>query len=401
MNYIIFEDKETCNFAPFSDTHATFEIRCGLFTNLERIQNEIDKDDAVILIVRDYLTHVVRERYPNLIVNPHEVPSGQWLNGLALWDKALIESVNQNKHFVNDERLIAFQTSETISLTEVNSIFWDASLVATKVNIKPFEFLWDAIYQNGKQISTDADSVYWGRLGIMHPSVILVNEDDIHIAENCGIGAGVVLDASNGAIIIEEGVFIDIGAMIKGPVYIGKKSVINLGAKIRENVTIGEMCKIGGEVEDSIFHGFSNKQHDGFIGHSYIGEWVNLGANTNNSDLKNNYSNIKFYINDKLINTKLNFLGSMIGDFVKTGISTMLNTGTYIGIGANVFGAGFQPKKVLDFSWGIDDVTQLEKFMDSVNIVKSRRGKTLTNSEEQLLIFLYHESIVNRQNQKI
>ena len=129
---------------------------------------------------------------------------------------------------------------------------------------------------------------------------------------------------------------------------------------------IGPGCKVGGEISSSIFHANSNKVHDGFLGHSYIGEWVNLGANTNNSNLKNNYGSIRINIRGKEVNTGCQFLGSIISDYVRTGISTMLNTGTIIDIGANVFGGGFQPKYIQPFQWGNEDITELDKFFDTI-----------------------------------
>tara|TARA_B100000929_G_C15219272_1_gene322057 strand:- start:107 stop:568 length:462 start_codon:yes stop_codon:yes gene_type:complete len=152
------------------------------------------------------------------------------------------------------------------------------------------------------------------------------------------------------------------------------------------------MCKIGGEVEDVIFQGYSNKQHDGFLGHSYIGEWVNLGANTNNSDLKNNYSNIRLKIGENIIETDKQFLGTIMGDYSRTGISTMLNTGTIIGLGANIFGEGFQSKYIPSFQWGREDRTDLEKFLLVVDRMKKRRNIKMSNQEKEFLIQLYNNN---------
>ena len=180
--------------------------------------------------------------------------------------------------------------------------------------------------------------------------------------------------------------------MIKGNTYIGKNSKINPGAKLNGEISIGPYCKIGGEVEATIFHGYSNKQHDGYIGHSYIGEWVNLGANTNNSDLKNNYGKIKFDFGFKKIDTNEMLIGSMIGDFSKIGISTMLNSGTYIGMGANVFGSNFQDKFIQSFSWGKKEATDFKKFLSTLEVVKERRGKNILEKEKNLLHTLYNNS---------
>ena len=164
---------------------------------------------------------------------------------------------------------------------------------------------------------------------------------------------------------------------------------INPGAKLRGNVTLGPMCRIGGEVKDVIFHGYSNKQHDGFLGHSYIGEWVNLRANTNNSNLKNNYSNVRLRIEDEVIETGKQFFGTMIGDYSRTGISTMLNTGTIIGLGANIFGGGFQDKYIPSFQWGKESKTELDKFLLVAEKMQKRRDKKMSLNEKAFITKLY------------
>mgnify|MGYP003300546347 CR=1 FL=1 len=167
------------------------------------------------------------------------------------------------------------------------------------------------------------------------------------------------------------------GAIIKGPVFIDKNSIVKSGTKLNGNIIIGPKCKVGGEISSTIFHGFSNKVHDGFIGNCYIGEWVNLGANTNNSNLKNNYSKVKFVFSDKVIETNKLFLGAMIGDYTRTGISTMINTGSYFGLGTNIFGSGFQNKYISSFAWGKDEVVDFNKFISTIKIIKDRRKEKL------------------------
>tara|TARA_Y100000588_G_scaffold384383_1_gene475546 strand:- start:577 stop:1539 length:963 start_codon:yes stop_codon:yes gene_type:complete len=212
------------------------------------------------------------------------------------------------------------------------------------------------------------------------------------VSKSAKVSSSAILDSSGGSIIIDDNALVDIGALIKGPVYIGKNSIINPGAKLKD-VVIGPYCKIGGEVEHTTFHGYSNKQHDGYLGHTYVGEWVNLGANTNNSDLKNNYSNIRVNMGDREIDAGM-FAGCLIGDYTKTGISTMINTGTYIGLGCNIFGAGFQNKYIPNFSWGMDgDKTDFDKFIQTLKIVKARRDKEITSAELELLKNIYENKI--------
>ena len=201
---------------------------------------------------------------------------------------------------------------------------------------------------------------------------------------------GCILDDSSGPIILAKNVTIKAGAIVKGPIFIDKNSVINEGAILKGNIIIGPKSKIGGEVTNTIFQGYSNKQHEGFLGHSYIGEWVNLGANTNNSNLKNNYGIIKFQFSDKTIDSKKIFLGVMIGDFTRTGISTMINSGSNFGLGSNIFGSGFQNKYIKSFAWGKEEVTDFNKFINTIKIIKKRRQELVTDSELSFLKNLYN-----------
>jgi UDP-N-acetylglucosamine diphosphorylase/glucosamine-1-phosphate N-acetyltransferase len=334
---VIFEDNTFEQFYPFTLNHSTFEIKKGANTLLESLTNNVE-ESSMVLIVRDSIEEIVRERYPEAIVNPSDIPNGC---------EEIHLSENLNK----------------------NNLFHFSGLPQD----------WDG-------------APFFGKYGTPEKSSIMINQSEIHISELARVSAGVILDASKGPIVIDDHALIDIGALIKGPVYIGKNSTINPGAKLKD-VNIGAYCKIGGEVEHTTFHGFSNKQHDGYLGHSYIGEWVNLGANTNNSDLKNNYSDVKVNMGNKEINAGM-FAGCLIGDYTKTGISTMINTGTYIGLGCNIFGSGFQHKHIPNFSWGMnDEKTDLYKFLQSLKIVKARRNQDITPAELKLLENIYKNKI--------
>ncbi len=392
MNITIFEDSYFQKLYPFTLTHAVFEIRCGAFTNLERIESLISDDDKITLLVRHELTDIIKERYPKYSVNPKNIERGTWVNSAVLWTKDKLTEVTENHSYSKNNHIVSFSTENDISSNDVPVVLEKSKLVSSQIDVILFEYLWDAIFQTGSQIMEDANNSTLGKQGIPHPSVIVVNEEEIFLGEGSGIAGGVILDATEGPIIIDESAFIDIGALIKGPVYIGKNSIVNPGCKLKRNVSIGPYCKVGGEIEDTIIHGYSNKQHDGFLGHSYIGEWVNLGANTNNSDLKNNYSNIRFNLNGENIETGHQFLGVMIGDYTKTGISTMFNTGAYCGVGANIFGSGFQYKSIASFSWGRDgQKIDLEKFLNTCETVKLRRNSEFSEVERDFLSKLYHK----------
>jgi len=391
MIITVFEDSNYSSLFPLNINRASCELRCGAFTNLERINNLLSTEDSIQLVVRDELTTLMKERYPNLTVNPEMVSQGIWLNGRGLWNENKLIEITSSRSYTNNGILMAIQNHEDIPLTEFHQYLDSASLVSTEIVIQFIKNVWDGIFLQSEVIAADAQNFIDYNQGDIHPTVAIENGDNVFIDGGASVRAGSVLDASAGPIIIADNAYIDIGSLIQGPVYIGPGCVINPGTKLRGNVTLGPQCKIGGEVEDVIFQGFSNKQHDGFLGHSYIGEWVNLGANTNNSDLKNNYGLIRLVINGEEIETGQQFLGTLMGDYSRTGISTMLNTGTIIGLGANIFGEGFQDKYIPSFRWGKNDTTELEKFFGTIEKMKQRRGKSLSPNEKIYLTKLYEK----------
>jgi len=218
--------------------------------------------------------------------------------------------------------------------------------------------------------------------------VFIVNPNNIFIGESAEIAPMVVLDASKGPIIIDNNVTIMSQSTLQGPCYIGNNSLIKIGAKIYHNTVIGNNCKVGGEIEHSVIQGYSNKQHEGFLGHSFLSEWVNLGADTNTSDLKNTYGNINITQRGKTILTQRMFLGLICGDHSKSGINTMFNTGTVCGIHANVFGAGYTPAELHSFTWGgIGSIRKytLKMALKVAQTVMQRRGKVLLHEEVLLM----------------
>ena len=389
MNYIIFEDNNTKLLSPFCDLHATFELRTGVFTNIDRLFLQISKDDTIQIYVRNEIKDIIRDRYPNIDVNPETYNPGIYLNGNSVWYDKDIQSIEQNLSYSNSSGLAAFMYDKSINYNEVEALIQDQLAVSSKLDVISIKYLWDIFDRLSAIISKDFLALSHCKKGALHPSCVLINDENIMI-DDAKISAGTVLDASDGPIIIDKNAIIDIGVLIKGPVYIGKNSIINPGAKIRGPVSIGDHSKIGGEVEDSIVQGFSNKQHDGFLGHSYVGEWVNLGANTNTSDLKNNYSNIRIKLDSKNeIDTEKMFIGSIIGDFTSTAISTKLNSGTYIGTGSNIFDDIFKVKYIPAFSWGKDDKVGLNRFIKRCQIAMNRREKVLPDSLKDRLIDLW------------
>jgi bifunctional N-acetylglucosamine-1-phosphate-uridyltransferase/glucosamine-1-phosphate-acetyltransferase GlmU-like protein len=223
--------------------------------------------------------------------------------------------------------------------------------------------LWELIINLKDDLEEDLRVMGAGVKGEVHPSVVFYNQENILLEAGAEVEAGAVLDARS------------------GPIYIGKGTIIRALTSLRGPLSIGPGCRIGGEVVASIIHGNSNKGHYGFLGHSYVGEWVNLGAGTTNSNLKNNYSSVKV----KGIDTGQQFMGCLIGDFVKTGIGTLINTGTVIGFGANVMGGKVTPKNIPNFQWNENERYRLDDFFRTVELMMGRRGVKLTKEQIDLI----------------
>jgi len=205
---------------------------------------------------------------------------------------------------------------------------------------------------------------------------------------------GVVIDAESGPVWIDDHAQIMPQAVLEGPLAVGANSIIKVGAKIYENTTIGPVCKVGGEVEESIFQSYSNKQHDGFLGHSYLGSWINLGADTNNSNLKNNYAEVQIwnYPQERLISTGRQFCGLIMGDHSKCGINTMFNTGTVIGVSANIFGSNFPRNFIPSFSWGGASgfiTYALDKASETADLVMNRKNEDYTDEDRKIMKHIF------------
>jgi UDP-N-acetylglucosamine diphosphorylase/glucosamine-1-phosphate N-acetyltransferase len=239
-------------------------------------------------------------------------------------------------------------------------------------------FPWDLVNMNGEEIENDSRLL--GLEGI-HSSVpdgvLLVNEPSISLGEGVSLAPGVVLDASEGPIHIADDATIMANSSLMGPLSVGEGSIIKMGSKIYGETSIGPVCKIGGEVAETIVHGYANKQHEGFVGHSYLGEWVNLGAGTETSDLKNNYSTVKVRLDDETLDTGEMFVGLYMGDHSKCGIGTIFNTGSVVGACCNVFGAGYPPKFIPSFAWGGSagfEEYDLDRALETAGRAMRRRG---------------------------
>jgi UDP-N-acetylglucosamine diphosphorylase / glucose-1-phosphate thymidylyltransferase / UDP-N-acetylgalactosamine diphosphorylase / glucosamine-1-phosphate N-acetyltransferase / galactosamine-1-phosphate N-acetyltransferase len=256
-------------------------------------------------------------------------------------------------------------------LREVKELRCGARTLADHPQRK-IEHLWDLITGLKADLEEDLQGLGTGDWGLVHSSVVCYNKESIFIEKGAEVEAGTVLDARS------------------GPIYIAKGTIIRALASLRGPLSIGPNCRIGGEVVASIFHGNSNKGHYGFIGHSYIGEWVNLGAGTTNSNLKNNYGKVKVWVNGQETDSGEQFLGCFVGDYARTGIGTLINTGTVIGLGANVLGGQVTPKYIPNFQWNEKEKCRLTDFLKTAEAVMGRRGFKLSEQQREQLSQLYN-----------
>lgn len=278
------------------------------------------------------------------------------------------------------------------SFEGIISAFGLETLPVTDIAVEYLKHQWDAMLIAPKAIGESFGFFSKKYKESVPAHVFALNLDRIALGKNCELAPGIVLDASKGPIIIESDVTIMAHAFVQGPCHIGKGSIVKAGAQLYAGTVLGPNCKVGGEVENSIFHGYANKQHQGFVGHSYCGEWVNLGAMTTTSDLKNTYGTIGVTLRGKAVESGQMFLGSMIGDHTKTAIGTCLGTGTIIGISSSIHDiGGFPPKEIQSFSWGTATESaknggnyDLAKALQVAETVMSRRSKTMTATQKEL-----------------
>jgi len=366
------------------------DIRAGILKLRQRLSLAFQASQESVLI-DPLLKDLYRERHPDWQLNC--VPEGDklYLNSrIKLDDKvqAEIKALQPDEALFSGEYCVAARSSQALDFG-----FQDipqARKIPSQITL--YRHLTDIVHDNSRLICRDFENIFYDEDNFfeVETGVSVLDPYQIWLAEDVSLAPNVVLDASQGPIVIDSKARVMAGSVIQGPVYIGKNSLIKIGAKIYPGTSIGPVCKIGGEVEDSIFQAYSNKQHDGFLGHAYIGEWVNLGADTNNSDLKNTYKNVKTYnyLRGEFIDSGSQFMGCVLGDHVKTGINTSLNTGLVVGTGSNIYGSQLFSGFVADFSWGeAESLTKyrFSAFCDTVAIVKQRRGLSLSETEKELL----------------
>lgn len=428
----LFEDMGFSGFGPLVFTRPVWDLRCGALTLSEKILKQFDRKDFLFCL-RNYLA----TSYSGKAGCAQYSSQGDheqilFINGRLLIEQPAVEEVlkedGDTLFCIKNIPAVLKLNGKSINDFSVNQdgLFTSGSLQnfrEKQVEGKLMQYPWDLVKLTAEEISKDINRNFNGiendspksreNLSCSNPDKLFrkgnvdicqgvlfeTGVNKICLSDKVVIGPGVVIDARKGPVWIDEGAEIEASAVLTGPLYIGKKSIVRAGARLSDGTSLGPDCRVGGEVSRSVILGFSNKQHSGYLGNSYLGEWVNLGATTDNSDLKNNYRPVEVVLNKTKINTGDLHVGVIIADFCRTAIQTRLNSGAVIGVGCNLFGADFPSKNVPSFIWFGSDGYQeyrLDKAIETIRMVLPRRGQDLTDDFEMLLRNLFYQSQLKR-----
>lgn len=376
MNYILFDGPSRNDLLPFTFTRPVADIRIGILTLREKWEKLLEAKTSTK--TEKYLSG----KWPlqldeeNIFINSSIVATPEIASKLTV--------LKSGEKLVHAGVVVAyFQNGDSdVDLSKLNEIQLEEEPLMV-------QYTWDIFSKNGKAIELDFEMLTAGRDSQpIDPSNFVKSGENIFIedgamVENCS------LNASSGPIYIGKDANVMEGSLIRGPFALCDGAVVKLGAKIYGPTTIGPSCKAGGEINNSVLFQNSNKGHDGFLGNSVVGEWCNIGADSNNSNLKNNYADVRIwnYNTENFAKTGLQFCGLIMGDHSKCGINTMFNTGTVVGVSANIFGSGFPRNFIPGFSWGGSGGTstyKLEKVFETAELVMKRRGFELTDEDRKI-----------------
>lgn len=403
MKFVLFEDEKINNLAPAIYFRPAWEIRSGAKSLEQKIKHYLSENLAYV--AREYIENNPLNK--NLLLR--NMPADEevtLVNGRLVIKPADVEKIKSLK--VGQclrlrDNVIAFRTTvdkaigqTDAGLVQSENVFNEFENIAHNANI--INYVWDAIYYNKQELVDDFHAFNPNPTikGTLHDGVYFVNKEQIMVEEGVEIRPNVVLDASYGPIWIDKDVRIMPGSTIEGPVYIGKNSEVINCANIQQHTSIGKFSKVGGEINNSIMHNFANKRHDGCtLEYSYLGSWVNIGAGTICSDLKNTYGNIKVQmLTGEKVDTKKMFLGMIAGDHTKIAVNSTFYSGTIIGANCNIFGDGVHNNIFQSFSWGADksEVFDLEKAIEVAERVMARRDIEFTEEIKQTFLGAYNYS---------
>ncbi len=368
MKIQLHDNNKHLTFAPLTLTRPVGNIRLGIFTNDERWK-KFFPNASIFFQTEDYLNDKFKSHSDAICINSCFIPNEEL--AVTVSNLSINEELRYNGKWVarigEGDVKVEYSGKEPIYISER----WDLFQKNAEILLQDFNLITNS--RNTVQLSST--------------NTIIGNPNLIFLEKGAKVEAS-ILNTQEGPIYIGKDAEIMEGSIVRGPLALCEKSVLKLGAKVYGGTTLGPYCKVGGEVNNVIFQGYSNKGHDGFIGNSFIGEWCNIGADTNASNLKNNYGEIKIfsYEKDDFEQTSLQFMGIFMGDHSKCSINTMFNTATVIGVSCNIFGSQFPPKYISSFTWGIEkDVFQFDKAIQSANNMMKRRDKQLNEIDISIL----------------
>jgi len=382
MNFILFDDNSRNNFLPLTFTRPIADMRTGILTIREKWEKLLGAKTSSK--TQEYLSKKFSTEYA---IDTDNV----WINGAYCPNEKLVEEIKTlkpNEILMDNTTVIAANTGDEKHF-EIESC---GAFTKYETHAKPMrvENLWDLFSKNGEAIKADFELLTKGRKSLaLSKTNQVIGVENIFVEEGAKVECA-ILNASTGPIYIGKDAEIMEGSIVRGPFALCEHSALKLGAKIYGPTTIGPHSKVGGEVNNSVIFGFSNKAHDGFLGNSVLGEWCNIGADSNNSNLKNNYAEVKLwnYTKERFTPTGLTFCGLIMGDHSKCGINTMFNTGTVVGVSANIFGSGFPRNFVPSFAWGGAAGFTTYKIKDAFEVatrVFERRNMVFDEKEQDIL----------------
>ncbi|MCF8379444.1 MAG: GlmU family protein [Bacteroidales bacterium] len=393
MNYILFDDHSRNNLLPLTYMRPIAEIRVGILTIREKWELLLGTKTSTL--TENYLSvkyPIVKEEN-NILINGSVCPTKELV--------AEITRLKQNQTLVNGELIIALNINSD-DLDDASDIdISGIDEIEAKGGYNTINDPWNIFQLNGEELVKDFALITKGRKSqVISKTNRMVAPENIFIEEGASVEFAII-NASEGPVYIGKNAVIMENAVIRGPFALCEGSVIKMAAKIYGPTTIGPFSKVGGEINNSVIFGYSNKAHDGFLGNSVIAEWCNLGADTNNSNLKNSYDEVKLwsYTQQSFVGTGLQFCGLIMADHSKSGINTMFNTGTVVGVNANVFGSGYQRNFIPSFSWGGTSgfkVFDIKKALKVAQAVYARRACNFNEKEQDILIEIFDQTATNR-----
>jgi UDP-N-acetylglucosamine diphosphorylase/glucosamine-1-phosphate N-acetyltransferase len=392
MNYILFDGTVRNALLPFTYTRPVADIRIGILTIREKWEKYLGYTTTTV--TEEYLT----DKFPMVEMEENIMINASFLPNEVLVE--MVQALEENQAIFCGDEVIAFYTTDTQEEVDFDTY----EVIEYTESCLRIEHPWDIFQKNDAAIREDFELLTEGRTSKPIPSSVnTIAPENIFIEEGARLEF-VTLNASTGPIYIGRNAEIMEGSIIRGPFALCEEAQVKMGAKVYGATTIGPHSRIGGEVSNSVLFAYSNKGHDGFLGNSVLGEWCNLGADTNNSNLKNNYEEVKLwsYEKESFVKTGLQFCGLMMGDHSKCGINTMFNTGTVVGVSANIFGSGFPRNFVPSFSWGgASGMTTYitKKAFETAKIVMSRRKVEFTDEDAAILEHIFEESKKWRKDQ--